>query len=415
MKILILSLEGDGFSLAMALKNSGDEVKIFTNFHGNKDLHLPMIGLIDKDTDLDGSLKWADLVIGDMVGLGFMEKKLLKMKGLPFLAISAVMDALELDRGKQMITMKRLNVKMPPTFEFSDPGDAESILQHWSSPGYVIKPSGNLNTAKTIMAEDPETYKWALSQFSRDQELVVQKIVLGVEVSTEGWFNGTEFVHFNHTFEEKKFLNGGLGQHVGCMGNIVMEGRADSILSKELQKLTPFLTKAHYYGPIDINMIVNENGPHALELTPRIGYDAIEALWAMSNRNQFSTFLKAVALGEKADLELEHRFGAAVRLTLPPYPMDDPDEDDTGLPIMAEENKEILWSDAYIEEGQLRWSAFDGVLAKVVGAGDDVVAAQFAAYENAHKVMALNLQYRTDIGDRVLNDLATLSAFGVNL
>lgn len=411
MKILILSLEGDGFSLALALKRGGDEVKIYSK---NRDLHLPMIGFLEKSNQLGESIKWADLIIGDMVGMGHLEKRLFK-SGKPFLGVNLIMDALELDRGKQMEVMRRLGISLPPTFEFSDPTEALSVLQHWSDPGYVIKPSGNLNTAKTVMAEDVETYKWALDQFARDQKLVVQKIVEGVEVSTEGWFNGKEWVHFNHTFEEKRFLAGDLGQHVGCMGNIVMEGRAESMLSKELQKLTPFLEKAHYYGPIDINSIVNENGFHALELTPRIGYDAIEALWAMSDRTKFSEFLHSVGSSDNKKLELAFTVGAAVRLSLPPYPMADTDEDDVGLPIEAPNKDEVLWSDAYFDEGILRSAAFDGVLAKVVSAGDDVVEAQMDAYMTVEMVKALNLQYRKDIGDRVLIDMNSLSLMGVEI
>lgn len=410
LKILFLSLEGDSFSLAYALQKS-DEVRIWTN---SRSLHLPMLGLLDKTNDLKGSLKWADLVIGDMAGVGFLEKRVRKSK-TPFLSVSLVMDAMELDRGKQMKTMKKFGVQLPPTFDFDSPAAAMTITNHWSEPGYVIKPSGNLNTAKTMLARDKETYIWALEQFASDQTLIVQKVVEGVEISTEGWWNGSQWVSFNHTFEEKRFLHGSLGQNVGCMGNIVIQGDPDSLLAKELKKLTPFLEKSNYRGPIDINTIINENGPHALELTPRFGYDAIEALWAMSDRDQFSAFLLSVATGKKADLKYDYAVGAAVRLTLPPYPMADTDHEEAGLPIEFIEREEVLWSDAFVEDGQMKWAAFDGVLAKVVGAGDDVVDAITDAYLTIDSIQALNLQYRTDIGDRVEGDIATLSAVGVSI
>lgn len=409
MKILILSLEGDGFSLAYALKKGGDDVRIYSK---NKELNLAMLGLIDKTDQLLESVRWADLVISDMVGMGNIEWKL-KRIDTPYLSTNLVMDALELDRKKQMDLMRRVGIRLPPTFEFNNPSEAKSVIQHWSDPGYVIKPSGNLNTASTMVCRNERTYLWALDQFASDQELVIQKIIEGIEVSTEGWFNGQEWVHFNHTFEEKRFLVGDLGQNVGCMGNVVYEGRPESVLSQELQKLTGFLQTAKYRGPIDLNTIVNESGSHALEITPRFGYDAVEALWAMSDRSKFSSFLLSVAKGENEPLALTYMYGMSIRISLPPYPMAELDPDDSGLPIEVSDEEGILWSDAYTDGGKLFSAGFDGVLAKVVGAGDDVMEAQIEAYTRVRRVEALNLQYRIDIGKRVPTAESTLVSFGV--
>jgi phosphoribosylamine-glycine ligase len=406
MNILLLTKDGDGFSLAMALRQSGNEVKFWTN---NRRLNnFVMSGFLPR-ISLSEGLKWADLVVADMVGMGAMRQKIDK-RGVPQLGLNLAADAMELDRARQMELLDKVGIETPPTYRFDDPTEALQILSFFSSPGYVIKPSGNLNTAKTMLAEDEQSYTWALDQFAVDQQLIVQKIVRGVEVSTEGWFNGKDWSHFNHTFEEKRFLTGSLGQNVGCMGNVVLQGTSNSALSQNLQKLTDFLQRAKYRGPVDLNTIVNDNGPNALEITPRLGYDAIEALWAMSDRRKFSEFLWGIASGRDTPLALDYQAGAAVRLSLPPYPMSEPTSEDRGLPISF--STEPLWSDAYKDRDTIYWAAFDGVLAKAVGFGDDPHEAITEAYRVVEGVTAMNLQYRTDIGKRVPNDLLTLQNLG---
>ena len=62
------------------------------------------------------------------------------------------------------------------------------------------------------------------------------------------------------------------------MGNVVIPTHGNKLTDATIIKLAPFLKRISYRGPVDINTIVDEHRVYALEITARLGYDAIEAL-----------------------------------------------------------------------------------------------------------------------------------------
>ena len=53
-------------------------------------------------------------------------------------------------------------------------------------------------------------------------EFILQDFIEGSCVSTEGWFNGYDWMEpFNHTIEHKKMMNDELGPSTGCAFNVV--------------------------------------------------------------------------------------------------------------------------------------------------------------------------------------------------
>ncbi len=414
LKILMISKSGDGLGIAQKLKEDGHDVAVWVKEKGFDFASLGIVKRPESWRPLAG--KWADLVFADMVGFGNFEKVLNKME-VPHFGFNPVADMMELDRQKQSALFKRARIRTPETHDFDSPRAALELLPVFKN-GFVIKPSGNLDTGKTFICRNKDTFKWALEQFSGDQELIVQRIVEGVEVSTEGWFDGRVWLEpFNHTFEEKKFLEGNLGPNTGCMGNVVIPIKERrNILVGEIKKLTPFLRAANYRGPIDLNAIVNEQGTHALELTARIGYDAIEALHTIMEEPIAALFL-GIAEGNKQRIMLKDGlYGMAVRLTVPPYPNEGVEIKDRGLPILGvpQDRGNYYLTDVYEDDNMLRWAAADGVLMKVTGAAVDLKMMQKITYANVNKVTVLGLQYRRDIGVRVEGDLKALAKMGIH-
>jgi len=295
--------------------------------------------------------------------------------------------------------------------------------------GWVIKPNGNKAASKTLVVKDQPAWSDCLSRLSPDSSGIVQRIVDGIEVSTEGWFNGSTFLApFNHTFEEKRFLTGGLGANTGCMGNVVLAAdlRGDALAHATVARLSGFLGQIGYRGPLDINCIVNEEGAFALEATSRMGYDAVEAL-AEGLSVPLSDFLYEVAAGTATACPLSDQTCIAVRLSVPPWPVRQPDRDDHGELVEGIDEDtlhHLFLTDLYKDNEGYKTAAGDGVLLKATAKGparrleDDDLQDDYTYYARSRvyrlldKIKVTSKQYRTDIGSRVNKDMAKLKAWG---
>lgn len=416
MKILIISKSGDGFGIAQKMQEEGHEIRIWVKEDG---FDFVLKNIIEQVSSWRPSASsWADLVIADMVGFGRMATTLDSFD-VAHVGFNQIADMMELDRAKQMQLFSKFGIETPETESFPNPTAAKSILDGWAKPGYAIKPSGNLDTGKTFVVQDEETYNWALEQFSGDQDLVVQKIIEGVEISTEGWFNGEDWLSpFNHTIEYKRFLVDNLGPNTGCSGNLVwaVDKPEKDRFVENIKKLAPFLKAAGYKGPIDINTIATANDIFALEITARIGYDAIEALYEISEPQDLGEIFANLGRdGEPVDLPVKQgQFGIAVRLTIPPYPHRRVDKRDKGLPILGvpEDFEHFYLADVFLNNNLLQWSASDGVLMKVGASGRNIKEAISKVYERAGSVRAEGLQYRTDIASDAERSIAQLRRWG---
>lgn len=413
MKILLLSEEGDGFGIAHQLSKEGNQVSIWVK---NRRYKKGLVGFdgIEHVDSWRPHVAGVDLVICDMVGMGSFEPTLRRM-GRPMLGCSQFADRIELDRSAGMQLLEESEIGLPPTWSFDSKEQAMELIGLFEPPGFVIKPSNNESTAKTTVARDRETFIWALMRLEDNKPLIIQKIVEGVEVSCEGWFNGRNWITpFNITFEEKRFLSGNLGPNTGCMGNVVYAVDGDwKIVQETVMKLTPILKEQGYRGPIDINSIINEDGVFALEITPRFGYDAIEAL--MEGLQMPTTdFLFETAAGVLSSIEPLSDWMIAVRASIPPYPHSAPeDEDKRPITGINDQNiKHIQFTDIQKDEDGFFSADGDGVLMKVTARGKDIKMARDRVYSTLRGIKVQDLQYRKDIGARVPGDAAKLKDLG---
>lgn len=404
MDILMMSKSGDGLGIAQRMVEEGHSVKVWIE---EKGFDKAGLGIIERVQVWRPHFQHMDLIVFDMNGLSKFESTF-ETTDVPVFGLSKFADMMELDRGKQSELLELAGLNQPNSRTYKSPGEAASIIDKFPKNGVVIKPSGNLDTGKTYIVKDVNTYEWALEQFTGDQELIVQDFVKGVEISTEGWFDGDRFVSFNHTFEEKRFLNDDLGQNTGCMGNVVFKAPARrNRLVDEVKKLSPFLERMNYRGPIDINFIANETGIFVLELTPRLGYDAIEALTEILDMDITDLFVLA-ASSALYSVSLKDGFAIAVRVSTPPFPMSDNNEHED-LPIDVSRLKRVpFMTDAYREKGSYFTAGSDGVIMKVTSHAKTVAGAISLVYKEVGKIGLLDAQYRTDIGARVVNDLKAL-------
>jgi phosphoribosylamine--glycine ligase len=419
MRILIISKEGDGLVIAHRLQKEGHVVDMYIKDpHGKNELK----GIINRVTSFRPYIDKADLIIFDMVGFSHLED-MMRGTGKPYLCCNKAADIMELDRVRGTELLKKAGVTVPEYTYCKNVSEALKILKDWNSDeGYVVKPSGNLDTGKTYLCETPEIYEWALSTFKPGQEFIVQALLPkagSVEISTEGWFNGRDWIKpFNHTFEEKRFMIGEVGKLTGCMGNLVVNAHeGDKLVQETLLKMTPALKACSYRGPFDINCIVTKEKAYALEMSCRFGYDAIDALME-GLKEPMADLLFETAMGVKKTIDYTNDFSIAVPISRDPWPACHPQdlkEPDEGMPVsgITEDNlKHIYLKDIYKDKDTYRYAACDGVLMKVTAHGRTIKETRDRVYRTVHNIKAIDIQYRVDIGERAEREIPLLKDWG---
>ena len=330
-------------------------------------------------------------------------------------------DRLEHDREFSEELFKDAGIEVPKSKTATSWSDAAKLATEADGP-VALKPGGILSgVIPSYVASTTEDALAMLKQFEKrvgagEIEITVQEVIDGVAVSTEGWFNGKEWVEglFNHTIERKQFLNCDLGPSGGCTGNVVWPSNSKDPLVKELLlKLTEVLQKHLYVGPIDVNAIVNKKGVYALEFTPRFGYDAFPTLlYALADFN-FGAFVDDLARGDNSNESLFPAFGAGIRLSLPPWPSED-FKHKGGVSILGLEEKDKMWFDpsgVMLVDEELQSAPGVGILGVVNGRGDTIGEAFARAYEIVDRIKAPGLQYRTDLAEVCLRDFRELGSY----
>jgi len=177
-------------------------------------------------------------------------------------------------------------------------------------------------------------------------------------------------------------------------------------------KVVKVLKKVDYRGPIDLNSIVNEEGLWGLEFTVRFGYDAVQTLMELY-RGSLTRLMYDVAVGNRIEGELSGDYAIGVRLSIPPYPHSEKGEE--GVPVIGlnEENLKHIWLGDVKREGERWYSAgADGVICCVTARGRSVRECRRRVYRTISNLVIPQVQYRTDVGERVEKDEMRLREFG---
>lgn len=405
MRVLFLSKLADGLGVADRLSQEGHDVRFWSQDHAySRDLQ----GIISRVESFRPSVPWADLIICDMVGFS-NHLDLFQRYAKPTLSCNAFGDIIELDRLRGLKTARAVGMSTPESWTFPN---VAAALDHQIDRPVVVKPNDNQKAGETRICQTPELYKWALRQFDPSQEVLVQEVVSGIEISTEGWFNGNDWIlPYNHTLEEKTLLSGGT-LNTGCMGNLVYPCFDDRLFRETLLKMTPLLRKAGYRGPIDVNTICTKEHAYFLEFTARMGYDAVEAL-ITGLKEPAGSFLFEVATGVKKEMALTEDYMIAVRICMPPYPFKG--RADHGVPIggVNPKNRKYLFLSGVQKTGdRITTSGSDGVVAKATATGRTPSEARSRVYRTVGNLRGVDLYYREDIGSRADRDMRQLKEWG---
>ncbi len=438
--ILFMSNSGECLPLAYRMGKEGTDAAVYMHsprYRSNYDGLVPKLGL----AQLKGALKKADLVIFDITRPNHKTKEdlaLLKMFGVKtssrsvfgpvadkikrdtqVIGCSEWSEDVELDREAGMKVAKDIGLQLSEYKNFNTLKDGVKFLEGRSDL-WVLKPHDNADLDLTYVekwaGELLNFMKWVLpDRVGESFKYLLQRKVEGVEISTEGWWDGFRYTNFNHTIEDKSLLTGNQGVSVGSMNNVVWVKRNQGLLVNELNRLAPYLKRAGYVGPVDVNAIVSQEDhkPYFLEFTARCGYDALYCLLSLVQQrvtDYFTTLFKVT---------FDPGFVASVRYSVPPYPYNDPELLDRlakGVYInhSPARTPDIWWEDVKLDaKGNFICAGSDGILAVVTGTGKSIGEATGKVYEQAKKIkISSKPQYRTDLGRRAEKAVGSLTRWG---
>lgn len=414
MKFFIVSQNGDAGGVATQLQKEGHEVCMYFK---NSAARQSLKGIVPSVSSMRLGLNESpDVVIFDMVGMG-READKLKESGYRVLGGGAWNDKLELDRKFSMKTMDVMGIRAPRSFAFPNMKAAMEFAEGHNKL-LVLKPFDNRNTAFTFV---PKTQDQLLNYMKHlkvergvDGKILLQEYVDGTEISTEIWYAlGQPVPMPNSTLETKKFMPGDVGVSTGASTSVVFNypKREPKIIQQSLKKLSLFLERIRYTGPLDINGIVRNGRFYGLEFSPRLGFNAIYA-WMRTLDEPLSDVLIRLVEGKPDPIKVKPGYGYVMRVSIPPYPFY-PEDKSLRRKIFSEtknqriaglgksEMEKFYPLDMWKKGEEYYTAGVDGCVGEITGFGEDLFSAEREALEAFRKLQLPNKQAR--LGDILRN------------
>lgn len=425
MRVLFVSGEFIVGDLARYLQLEGCDVKLFIEHPKQK--HC-LDGLVDKTDDWKKEIDWVGkdgLIVFDDVGYGKIQDNLRK-EGYRVVGGSEGGDKIELDREYGQWILSQHGMSIVPIFNFSKVEDAIKFVSARGG-AWVVK-QNNHQCALNYVGELPngkdvlsvlELYKKA-----GVKNLTLQEKIDGVEIGVARYFNGNDWVGpIEMNVEHKSLFNGNIGPKTGEMGTLMWydDNEENKLFQETLVKFKSYLSGIDFRGDVDLNVFVNEDGIFPIEITARFGCPSTYLQGTM-HHSPWREFLGAIADGKEYNLQYHTGYGIALTLASPPFPYSgnfNKEYSSEGLEVLykdelaEEEEKRIHFEGIYKKDEKFFVSESLGYVLFVSGRGESIKESQKSALDLAEKVVIPKIFYRTDIGEKFLNnDMKLLKEWG---
>ena len=404
MRILGIGAKVELGDLYLSLVREGHEVRVFA---GDKSYAGCFDGLLTKVSDWQAELPWVGrdgLVLFERVGVG-QQQEALRAEGYRVLGGSVLGDRLEYDRAFGQALLRDSGLRTAEALSFPTAGEAASWLEAY--PGRTVLKYHN--NAKATFVGDHFAGRDVLFQLKRGPQgaVLLMPRLEGVEVGVGAYFDGQRFLRpACIDFEHKRFFVGEMGEMTGEMGTLVAYPADNRIFEATLAQCETTFRAAGHVGYVNLNMIANEDGLWPLEFTCRFGNPGFAILSPLQTAGWGDLFARMIRGGETT-FPASPDWSIGIVLTVPPFPEERPGADPAQDPPIfyhhapaPEELPHYHLSDVRIEAGQMFARRRTGYAMVVTGTGETVEEAQRAARARAENVLAPDLRWRTDIGDR---------------
>jgi hypothetical protein len=319
--VLLLSKTGTGISTALRLADEGHIVKVYLE-NGSDDtlngLHNP-----SRVSDPRRLLEQYDLVLADSAGLG------------------TLCDELR-DKGKLVLGGGSFNDKLV----------------------------------------DEQYSRKVVNNLLKVGQLRPDLLDIGINLTTEGWFNKTAWLKpFNHSIKARRLMDGDKGPNIGCMGLVLWTTDEDKLTNTLFESLTPLLVKVDYVGPISIKTFVTKKNIYANGFIP---YFNVLPIWTELLKQSLFDFLYSLATDKVVDISCHKDYAIGVYLLLASGNTD-------GAIAIPDEAKRHVWL-----------TNVNKSFACVTARGQTVRECQRRAYRTVSNIVkSKNVMYRNDIGNNV--------------
>lgn len=431
MNILILDDEAVGLAFALRALDQGHYVKHWVGKTGQGDEEFVGQGLVDRVPEWKKHMGWADLIVCTGNAKLGKDLKPYQENGYPIFAPNDKGAKLELDRQYGNEMLQEYGIPCLPCTEFHDFKAAIRHVEH-TGQAFACKPwGGEADKSLSYVADSPEDLIFTLEKWASEgvkPDFILQEKVEGIEMGVAAFFGPGGFAGLiEESWEEKKFLTGGLGQNTGEMGTTIRYTAQSALFDRVLAPMEPHLLSIGYVGDVNVNCIIGlEDGiPWPLEFTARMGWPdwnirmqlhggdlAQHMLDCINGRDTFEC-LPEVAVGVvMAHGDFPH--GNMKARELAGYPLRGITEDN--LSQLAFQS--VMWGLApvavggRIKDSLCYVTAGDYVLI-ACGSGQSVSAARNHAYDATHSITwPSNRMFRIDIGERLEKQIPILQHHG---
>lgn len=402
------------------LSQAGHEVRVHID---EPEAHDVYGGMLHRVHDWHSQLGWIRQAGSD--GIILFESAIrgevqdeLRQAGYQVIGGSAYGDRLENERELGQKTLRGLGLKTVQSHRFTNFASAIDFIRQ--SPARYVFKLNDANSERTrnyIGAMETGTDMVAFLQLQLAQwhenwlpDFVLMEYLEGIEVGVGAFFNGEEFLRpVLMDFEHKRLFPGELGELTGEMGTVVTYRHGERIFEESLGRMRDLLREHGYCGYMNLNLIANEQGLWPLEFTSRFGYPG-SIISQELHDDGWELIFRRLLQRDSLEFATKPGFVTGVVLTVPtfPYPQGYA-ETGKGTPIFfredmsAAERAQLHLAEVAMQDGQLVTSGVTGNVGVATGTGSTVEEASRQAYIVAGKVVAPNLRYRNDIGNRVSN------------
>lgn len=303
-----------------------------------------------------------------------------------------------------------------PTAMHKEVKDVESTLSAAKSfsPPYVFKADGLAAGKGVIICENIAELKEAAIRVFEKREFGASGNRAFLEEFSPGWelsylilTNGKQYESLPLAQDHKRIFDSDKGPNTGGMGTVAPL-KIENILQTQIREkiLDPIMKQIQkenfeYRGVLFIGMMITKSGPSVIEFNVRFGDPETQVIMPLLDGDWGKVFFE-IANGNLTPLKWKPMAAACVVLAAEGYP-DSPKKDVTILgDVFAESSSSYFLHAGTKKSSDGKWKTYGGRVINAIGTGASIEDAIRKAYQQNERVKWNGVQYRTDIGKKLL-------------
>lgn len=415
MKIMILGSGGREYSIALALKNSQEDIQFYfapgnaatqslgTNLHIKDPVVLAAYA---KEKGIELCIVGSETFLAD----GIVD--IFKAHNLAIFGPSKAAAMLESSKSFMKNFLKKYRIKTAKFISTDSLQKAKEFI-YTLTPPIVVKADGLCAGKGVLIAQTHEEAVEMSAKMLNGESfaeagkiIVIEEFLDGFELSVFAVCDGNDFVLLPVAQDHKKLLDADKGPNTGGMGAYAPSALANESLLRKVQKniIIPTLAGmkkegSEFCGVLFVGLMVVKNTPYVLEFNVRFGDPECEVLMPLIE-NPLELFLATTQKRLRySTIKIKKEFAVGVVCASEHYPYKASQKSEIHIKNIPE-NSHISYAGVSLENG--KFFADGGRVLVCVGTGKSIQEAKAKAYELCENVEFQGKQFRKDIAFQVI-------------